>query len=192
FAAVSGDTNPAHLDIEFASTSLFHEVIGHGMWSASLISTLLGTRFPGSGTIYLDQTLHFKRPVKVGDTIAVLLTVISKNNDKKSIQFDCLVTNQKNEKVVVGEASVLAPTIKVRHQKLSTPQIRLFDPDLRLKNLLALGNHLEPVTCGVVHPCDEDSLRGAIDAANNQLINPVLIGPDSKIMEVAEKFGIDI
>lgn len=192
FAAVSGDTNPAHLDIEFANASLFHEVIGHGMWSASLISTLLGTQFPGSGTIYLDQTLHFKRPVKVGDTIAVLLTVISKNNDKKSVQFDCLVTNQNNEKVVVGEASVLAPTIKVKHQKLSAPQIRLFDPDLRLKNLLALGNHLEPVTCGVVHPCDEDSLRGAMDAANNQLINPILIGPDSKIIEVAERFGIDI
>lgn len=192
FAAVSGDTNPAHLDKEFASGSLFHEVVGHGMWSASLISTLLGTQFPGSGTIYLDQSLHFKKPVKVGDTLTVLLTVIAKDNEQKSVQFNCLVTNQKNEKVVLGEAKVLAPTLKVRHQKLSTPQIRLFDPDLRLRNLLALGEHLEAVTCGVVHPCDEDSLRGAVDAAHAGLINPILIGPDSKIFEVAEKFGIDI
>ena len=192
FAAVSGDTNPAHLDTEFASASLFHEVVGHGMWSASLISTLLGTQFPGSGTIYLDQSLHFNKPVKVGDTLTVVLKVIAKNDEKKSIQLECLVTNQLNQKVVIGEANVLAPTVKVRHQKFAAPQIRLFDPELRLRNLLALGHGLEAITCGVVHPCDEDSLKGAVEAAHQDLIIPVLIGPSEKIIEVAEKFNIDI
>ena len=66
FAAVSGDTNPAHLDPEYANDTLFHGVIGHGMWGGSLISTVLGTVFPGPGTIYLEQNLHFSRPVRIG------------------------------------------------------------------------------------------------------------------------------
>lgn len=66
FAAVSGDTNPAHLDADYANDTLFHGVIAHGMWGGVLISALLGTQFPGPGTIYLDQVLHFTRPVRVG------------------------------------------------------------------------------------------------------------------------------
>ena len=68
FAAVSGDTNPAHLDEAYANDTLFHGVIAHGMWGASLISALLGTRFPGPGTIYLEQNLQFTKPVHIGDT----------------------------------------------------------------------------------------------------------------------------
>ena len=71
FAAVSGDTNPAHLDPEYANDTLFHGVIAHGMWSGALISALLGTQFPGPGTIYQDQALHFVKPVRVGDTLTV-------------------------------------------------------------------------------------------------------------------------
>ena len=66
FAAVSGDLNPTHLDKVFASTDLFGHVVAHGMWTASLISALLGTRLPGPGTIYLEQDLHFRKPVALG------------------------------------------------------------------------------------------------------------------------------
>ncbi len=83
FAAVSGDTNPAHLDPEYASATLFHGVIGHGMWGGSLISTVLGTVFPGPGTIYLEQNLHFSRPVRIGDTLNVTVTCTAKNDEKK-------------------------------------------------------------------------------------------------------------
>ena len=74
FAAVSGDTNPAHLDPDYANATLFHGVIGHGMWGGALISSLLGTVFPGPGTIYLEQNLHFSRPVRIGDTLTVSVT----------------------------------------------------------------------------------------------------------------------
>ena len=63
FAIMSGDVNPAHVDPEYAKSSMFREVIAHGMWGGALISTVLGTQFPGPGTIYIDQTLHFSRPV---------------------------------------------------------------------------------------------------------------------------------
>jgi phosphate acetyltransferase len=68
FAAVSGDINPAHMDPVYSSQTLFHGIIGHGMWGGALISTMLGTVFPGPGTIYLEQNLHFSRPVRIGDT----------------------------------------------------------------------------------------------------------------------------
>lgn len=192
FAAVSGDTNPAHLDKDYASGTLFHEVIAHGMWSGALISSVLGTEFPGPGTIYLDQTLHFKRPVKIGDTLTVIIRAITKNDERQSVEFDCEVTNQENQLVVNGKAHVLAPTQKIKTPKLEAPQIHLFDPDVRLRNLLALGNGLDAITCGVVHPCDGESLKGAIEAAARGLIKPILIAPIDKLREVASQHQLDI
>lgn len=112
FAAVSGDINPVHLDAEFAKTSMFGERIAHGMWSGSLISAALATQLPGPGTIYLGQELSFRRPVKLGDTLTVTLTVQEKQDPKNIVILDCLVTNQNNEKVVTGTAKVIAPTEK--------------------------------------------------------------------------------
>lgn len=74
FAAVSGDTNPAHLNAEYANDTAFHGVIAHGMWGGALISALLGTQFPGPGTIYMEQNLHFTKPVRIGDTLTVMAT----------------------------------------------------------------------------------------------------------------------
>src|ERR1700693_2524309 len=78
FAVMSGDINPAHVDPEYASSTMFHEVIAHGMWGGALISTVLGTQCPGPGTIYIAQTLKFMRPVTLGDIITVSVTVTEK------------------------------------------------------------------------------------------------------------------
>ena len=80
FAIMSGDVNPAHVDEEYARSDMFHKIIAHGMWGASLISTLLGTKLPGPGTIYLGQTLCFHQPVAVGDTITVTVTATASTN----------------------------------------------------------------------------------------------------------------
>jgi phosphate acetyltransferase len=192
FAAVSGDTNPAHLDAKYANDTLFHGVIAHGMWGGALISALLGTQFPGPGTIYLDQVLHFTKPVRVGDTLTVTATVVSKDEAKKSVELDCQVLNQKGERVLHGTARVLAPTEKVRLAHVAAPQIQLFDPEARFKELLALGAGLAPVRCAVVHPCDAGSLSGAMDSARYGLIEPVLIGPEKRIRHLAEEAGIDL
>src|SRR5690349_20768034 len=82
FAVMSGDVNPAHVDAAYARSDLFHKVIAHGMWGGSLISTLLGTKLPGPGTIYLGQTLAFRRPVAVGDTISVTVTAAAKDPER--------------------------------------------------------------------------------------------------------------
>ena len=192
FAAVSGDTNPAHLDPEYANATLFHGVIGHGMWGGALISTMLGTVFPGPGTIYLEQNLHFSRPVRIGDTLNVTVTCTAKQDDKKTVDLDCLLVNQHGERVLYGVARVMAPSQKLRLPRIHAAHISLFDPEQRHANLLALGAHLAPVRCGVVHPCDADSLQGAMEAHHANLIQAVLIAPEQKLRAVAEEAGIDL
>jgi len=192
FAAVSGDTNPAHLDAKYANDTLFHGVIAHGMWGGALISALLGTQFPGPGTIYLEQVLHFTKPVHIGDTLTVTATVVSKDDAKKYVELDCQVVNQKGDRVLYGTAKVMAPTKKVRLPRVHAPQIQLFDPEARFKDLLALGEGMPAVRCAVVHPCDAESLSGAMDAARYGLIVPVLIGPEVRIRYLAKEAGIDL
>ncbi len=185
FAAVSGDTNPAHLDPAYAEQTLFHGVIGHGMWGGSLISAVLGTQFPGPGTIYLHQDLDFTKPVRIGDTLQVTVTVSTKDDLKKRVELQCEVRNQHDEIVLRGMARVMAPVQKVRRPKIATPQIRLFDPVERLNTLLSLADSLQALRCAVVHPCDPESLAGALDAASRGLIVPVLVGPAAKIRAAA-------
>lgn len=192
FAAVSGDTNPAHLDPDYANDSLMHGVVAHGMWGGALISALLGTKFPGAGTIYLEQVLHFAKPVRVGDTLTVTVTVTRKEDDQKVAELDCQVVNQRGVRVLHGTARVLAPTHKVRLPKINAPQIQLLDPEARFNDLLAMGKDLEAVRCAVVHPCDIGSLSGAMDSARHGLIIPVLIGPLARIRTVAEEGGINL
>jgi phosphate acetyltransferase len=192
FAAVSGDYNPTHVDAEYAVQTLFHGVVAHGMWGATLISSLLGTSFPGAGTIYLDQTLHFAHPVRVGDTLTVLVTVSGKDNASKRVTLDCTVINQTGTTVLSGTALVIAPTQKVRRHAINTAQLRTFDPQARLDALLGSVRHLPAVRCAVVHPCDPESLRGALDAAHRGLILPVLIAPEARLRATAEAAGLDL
>lgn len=114
FAKVSGDVNPAHLDPEYAKTTHFKQVIGHGMWTAALISTVLGTQLPGPGTIYLSQSLKFLKPVFIGDNITVKVTVVKKYIRKPVLILAAKCTNQHEKIVLTGFAKVLAPTVKVK------------------------------------------------------------------------------
>jgi acyl dehydratase len=125
FAVMSGDVNPAHVDEEYARSDIFHAIVAHGMWGASLISTLLGTRLPGPGSIYLEQTLHFRHPVILGDTITVSVTVASKDATHHRVVLDCRCVNQRGETVIDGTAKVLAPTETVRRPRFVVPEVSL-------------------------------------------------------------------
>lgn len=125
FALVTHDYNPAHLDEEYANNSMFKGVIGHGMWAAGLISALLGTKFPGLGTIYLNQSLLFRRPVYPNDTLTATLTVKSKDDEKKWVTLACEVTNQDGKAVVTGEAQVIAPSEKISREAIKIDDLTL-------------------------------------------------------------------
>lgn len=109
FAGITGDTNPAHIDEVYASSTKFNKRIVHGLLVASFISTVLGTKLPGPGTIYISQTINFKAPVYIGDTIEARVTVKEIIKEKNRVVLNTEVYNQNNEPVVAGEAIVLAP-----------------------------------------------------------------------------------
>jgi len=191
FAAVSGDINPAHVDTEYADHTLFHGVIAHGMWGAALISRLLGTVLPGPGTIYLGQTLKFLKPVRIGDELRITATVASKEDEKKHVTLDCEIKNQNGAVVLSGLATVIAPTEKVRRPRTQLPP--LYMPSRhQYTSLFASVAGLAAVRCAVVHPCDEASLRGALEASHKGLIVPVLIGPQPRIQAVADEAGLSL
>ena len=106
FAAVSLDTNPVHMDADAAAASVFKERVAHGMLSAGLISAVMGTRLPGNGTVYLEQTLRFRRPVRVGDTVTATVEVTSLDPAKRQATLRTVCT-ARGKVVIDGEAVVL-------------------------------------------------------------------------------------
>ncbi|MBP6011168.1 MAG: MaoC family dehydratase [Alphaproteobacteria bacterium] len=109
FAGVSGDTNPVHLDQEFAAKTPFKTRIAHGMLSAGFISTVIGTKLPGPGSIYMSQTLRFKAPVKIGDTVQTTCTISEIIPDKRRAVLST-ICKVGDTVVIEGEALIMVPS----------------------------------------------------------------------------------
>jgi len=108
FGEVSGDVNPVHFDEAFAAKTIFKGRIAHGVLSSSYISTVLGMKMPGPGTIFMSLTTRFKAPVRIGDTVVTTCTVREVNAEKRRVLFDCACKVGETT-VVEGEALVMAP-----------------------------------------------------------------------------------
>ena len=172
FAAVSGDANPAHLDAGFAAHGPFGHVVVHGMWTAALISAVLGTRLPGPGTIYLDQQIRFNKPVSPGDTITAEVEVAELIEGKNRVRLTTTARNQRGEVVLSGEALVLAKG--------------------RWQGFVEEARALPPVRAAVVHPCSKSAILGAIEVRDEGLLDPILIGPGAKIRAAAAEAGVSL
>ncbi|MGA8689504.1 MAG: bifunctional enoyl-CoA hydratase/phosphate acetyltransferase [Methyloceanibacter sp.] len=192
FAVMSGDVNPVHVDEAFARDDMFHKIIAHGMWGATLISTLLGTELPGPGTIYLSQTLTFRHPIGIGDTVVVSVTVRKKSAAKRNVILDCRVVNQGGKIVMEGVADVIAPEEKIARPRVRLPEVRLEEPGHRHRELIAKTEGRDPIRMAVVNPTDHLSLAGAVEAARAKLIVPILVGPPDAIQAAAKAGDIDI
>lgn len=108
FAGISGDRNPVHLDEEYAGNSRYKKRIAHGLMTASFFSALFGTKIPGEGCIYVSQSLRFKRPVYIGDTVIAIVEVISIDLKKKRVFFKTIC--KVSDKIVTdGEAELFVP-----------------------------------------------------------------------------------
>ena len=107
FAELSGDHNPIHLDDGYAATTRFGQRIAHGMFGASLISAVIGNDLPGTGSIYLSQSLKFLAPVLLEDTLTARATVTKIRDDKPIVTLETVCENQRGETVIKGEAIVL-------------------------------------------------------------------------------------
>ena len=186
---VSGDVNA------FSSGPAGGEpgsVAGLGCESVSaeaLLHGLLKRRLPGPGTTIVAHALTFNGWVSVGDELEASITALGKRLPH-NVVFTCTVTRG-DETLVSGTITVAAPTERQTADYTATPTVTLRRHDV-FARLFERCAHTPAVSCAVVHPCDRDSLVGAIEAARRGLIDPVLVGPEAKIRAVAEAEGIDI
>ena len=111
FGEISGDMNPVHFDEAYAKQTVFKGRIAHGVLSLALLSTVLGMKMPGPGTIFLSQSTRFKAPVRIGDTVMAICTVRELLPEKRRVIFDC-ICKVKDTVVVEGEATVMMPSRK--------------------------------------------------------------------------------
>jgi 3-hydroxybutyryl-CoA dehydratase len=109
FAGITGDFNPAHMNEEYAKKTFFKTRIAHGMLSAAFISTVIGTKLPGTGSIYIKQNLSFLAPVRIGDTITARIEVIEIIEEKNRVRLKTVCVNQEETQVLDGEAVVSPP-----------------------------------------------------------------------------------
>ena len=187
FAAMSGDTNPTHLDPEFAAVDELQGVIAHGMWGAALISAVLGTRLPGPGTVYASQTLKFHGPIRVGDTLTITVKVTARDEANHRVALDCACVNQDGRTVIAGQATVTAPTERIERARSTLPQVRIAlahgDDLVRLWNTCGRSARSRWRSC---IRATAVSLSAALDARAAGLIEPVLIGPRARLLAVAQ------
>jgi phosphate acetyltransferase len=185
---VSGDIEPFQLEDagETPGELLAVDAVGIG----AVISGMLERRLPGPGTRIVSMNLEFAGQVRVGEELAATVTVRDKRPDSGLVLFDC-DARVGDRRVLWGTAVVEAPRRRLAYSDIATPEIVLRRNDV-FARLLKECEPLEPVACAVAHPCDRDSLLGALEAARRRLIVPVLVGPPARIRQVAEANGADI
>lgn len=151
FAALTGDLNPAHVDQAFAEQTVFKGRIAHGMLTASLISAVVGTKLPGVGSIYLNQSLKFLRPVRVGDTVTARVAVIEIVREKNLVTLQTTCANQEQARLLEGAAVVMPPKrtrSDARPEPVTPPTRRLPARKPRLAGPIASSPSKEGVLVG--------------------------------------------
>jgi phosphate acetyltransferase len=157
----------------------------------AIISILLGTRLPGPGSKILHRDLRFNGNFAVGDTLMAKVTVREKRAEGNLVVFDTRCVNLAGAELVAGTVTVQAPTSRLVYDNIKPPQLELRWGDA-FAQVIKGCDDCEPIPCAVVHPCDQDSLMGTIEAAKRGFIIPVLVGPEDKIRKTAEAAKIDL
>ncbi len=192
FGVLSGDLNPTHFSDTYAEMLLERQkVVGHSMWGGALISSLLGNDLPGPGTVYESQSLTFHDAVELGDTLTITVTVQEKIAEGPSVIFDCRVVNQRGEKIITGTARVRPPAKKPVDAGSPWTAMEYHRKEI-FTHFIEKVVKLPPISVAVCHPCSEDALLGAISAAREQIIDPILVGPSERIRALAETLSVDI
>ncbi len=186
--SLTGDLNPFLVDPAFAATHRFGEPVAPAPWALALVSAVVGTRLPGPGTIILSEAIEYLAPVGLDDVLRLTVSVVEKG-EHRHVSLGIDGVNQDGKPVLRGRIEVLAPAEKIQREAMGLPEIRLLRKGARLADLIEKAARFAPLKTAVVHPCDESSLTGALDARDLGLLEPVLVGPEEKIRAVAAKAG---
>jgi phosphate acetyltransferase len=185
---VSGDVEPFHLEEDGRMPSDLLAVDAVGV--SAVLSGLLERRLPGPGTRIVATRLDYSGQVRVGEELSASVTVREKHPETGHVVFDC-DARVGERRVVSGSVVVEAPRTRIAYSDIATPEIILRRNDV-FARLLHQCEPLEPIPCAVAHPCDRDSLLGALEAARRGLITPVLVGPPARIRAVAQANSADL
>ena len=191
FANVSGNYNPMHLPRLDGDGDGSVESVAPGMYIASLISAVLGTCLPGPGTLYRRQTLEFFDRVHAGEEIICKVTVTGKEPDGTIILATDITLAESGKLVLRGEAQVYAPKVKFDQDNVDVPRL-VVERHRHFEALLDKARPLPPISTAVVCPEEIKSLGGALLAAKESIIAPILIGNAGKIRAAATELGEDI
>jgi phosphate acetyltransferase len=186
-AMVSGDVDTFHLAGNGEGPQV--EPTAKAAGADAIIAGLLARRMPGPGTTILSQQLVFNGSIAAGDELTASATVVEKRPDSVVV-LACSV-KRGAEELVSGTVTVRAPDHRISYSDVATPEMVLRRTD-EFARLLRHCEGLPAVRCAVVHPCDRDSLLGALEAARRGLIVPVLVGPEQKIRATAAAHGADL
>ena len=189
FAAASGNSNPMHLtdtDVDGNGTA---ERIAPGMFMASLISAVLGTQLPGPGTLYRRQTLDFHTRAHAGEEVIVRAEVVSKAEGMVRLRTE--VTHADGRQILTGEAEVIAPVEKFDREDVEVPGL-VVQRHRHFEALLERARPLPALPTAVVCPNEAKSLGGALLAAREGVISPILIGEAEAIRGAADEIGADL
>ena len=185
---VSGDVVPFH--VGEGEVGDRDELYVDAVAAEAIISGMLERRLPGPGTRIVSQKFEFDGRIHVGDLVSATVTVKLKHPERRRVLFECVV-QAAGHPILQGEVVVEAPQRKAEFPEMERPEFVVRRNDVFLR-LLRRCEPLAPVTCAVAHPCDRDSLLGAIGAARRNLIVPVLVAPAAKLHAVALALGVDI
>lgn len=191
-AAVLGDTDASCEQTDTVCHGAVQQMFAHGGWLAALVAAVLDTQLPGPGTEWIDQTVRFLAPSQVGDTVTVTVRVTEKMEATERVTMAWRCVNQAGVAVAEGEVTIRAPREKTRWRSLARPGGGHVEQGARLRALIARARPREPMVTAVVHPVDDASIGGAVEAARQGLITPILVGPEAKIRAAAETAQADI
>ncbi|MEP7208147.1 MAG: bifunctional enoyl-CoA hydratase/phosphate acetyltransferase [Casimicrobiaceae bacterium] len=162
-----------------------------GAAAIAFIAGVLHRRLPGPGSAIVATQFAYGGRLTTGDTITATVTVRAKHAEGRRVDFACSAITADGDTLVEGVATIAAPERRIAYSDLATPAVVLRRND-GFARLLQRCEGLLPVRCAVVHPCDRDSLRGAVEAAKRGLIVPIMVGPEAKIRAAATDAGIDL
>ncbi|MFV0358265.1 bifunctional enoyl-CoA hydratase/phosphate acetyltransferase [Tropicimonas sp.] len=191
FANITGNMNPKHFprfkDLDGAA---LQEPVAPAMWVSTLISSALGNKLPGPGTLYKSQCLEFFERAFAGDELIIRVRVTEKLPDRVA-RFACRVDTTDGKKLAEGTADVHVPTVRIDYRVDDIPGL-IVQRHIHFDALLSEAEPLPPIMTAVVAPETEDSLLGPLLGYDHTLIHPILIGSAARIRDAAGKIGRDI
>jgi len=191
FAHASGNINPVHIpDIDWNGDGRKDDPVAPSMWVGALISSVLGNVLPGPGTVYRNQTFNFRDRVHLGDKLSVTATVVEKKADRV-VHLDTRVARSDGTVIADGRAIVVAPETRITFDPAELPGI-LVERHQHFDRLTELAATVPPLPVAVVAPDDPNSLGGALLAAREGLITPILVGNATAIAATAKEIGADL